>query len=588
MKTLVRPLLAAAMVLLLVQCQDRQGPVAVDSSSFLITAAATPEQLAQARDIERMIRALFKNSEEQAAVNKFCSAANLYLAGNVTTAHKRLFELMNLTLNRYRAGQLECGQSAACREKLARLFNALNEFFGLAGDDPIPPAAFEQDGAVRPCGPGGCLVVTGTEFAGVRIPPGALSENVVVFVHRLPDTSEPLNTSLDQYPLFYFFGTSPEVEFNSEVNVAVCVLDNPPFEIGAPEGADLRLAHNVGEGVEVLPLGPSSFIDCSDAAPTAFHTPAWNHYAGLLFRPLAPSLLYAMPGPLGAQVSNFSPFGAVDVGEGPPPPPPGTDIVVFNDINVFDNNAMTNADNVRLVQNLVDFTSGKERDDGTEVWVDCREPLSSDASPIDNAGCTSLAPSGAPGRSTFQSTIAGEGYTIVKILGGSLDNIPARVKTIILWIPTVEEYTTAEINAFKQFAEEGGRVVFVGEHAGFYGPWIPLENAFLEAMGAVMRNTGGAVDCGYVTLQPSSIEDHQITNGLEDLTIGCSSVIEPGPNDFVLYFDTSGTQVLSGVATIDTDPLPESLAAASRTVEVNGGRKATSGFSGIGPIERRD
>jgi hypothetical protein len=313
-KTFLRPLLAAAIVLFAIQCQDHESPVSVDASSSLITAAATSEQLAQARAIDRMIRALFKNSEEQSAVNKFCNAANVYLAGNVATAHKRLFELMNLTQNRYRAGQLECGQSPACREKLARLFNAWNEFFGLAGDDPIPPAAFEQDGAVQPCGPGGCLVVTGTELAGVRIPAGAIGENVVVFVHRLPDTSEPLNTSLDQYPLFYFFGTSPEVEFNSDVNVAVCVLDNPPFEIGAPPDADLRLAHNVGEGVEVLPLGPSSFIDCSDAAPTAFHTPVWNHYAGLLFRPLSPGLLYAMPGPLGAQVSNFSPFGAVDTG----------------------------------------------------------------------------------------------------------------------------------------------------------------------------------------------------------------------------------------------------------------------------------
>src|SRR5262249_24909869 len=37
----------------------------------------------------------------------------------------------------------------------------------------------------------------------------------------------------------------------------------------------------------------------------------------------------------------------------PPPPPPGKDIVVINDINVFDANAMQNPNNVLFVQNLV-------------------------------------------------------------------------------------------------------------------------------------------------------------------------------------------------------------------------------------------
>jgi hypothetical protein len=256
--------------------------------------------------------------------------------------------------------------------------------------------------------------------------------------------------------------------------------------------------------------------------------------------------------------------------------------VVFNDVNVFDNNAMAvpQTDNVELVRNLVDFTAGKPRDDGTEVWIDCRAARSEfpDAGPIDNAGCEPT--------STFQSTIAGAGFTIVKVREGALNAIPAQVKTIILWLPT-QAYTAAEIDAFKQFAEEGGRVVFIGEHAGFYGTWIPLENAFLAAMGAVMTNTGGAVDCGYVTLPGSSLRPHQITTGIEDLTIACSSVIAPGPSDFVLYVDTGGTQALSGVATIDTGP-SEALAISSRTFESSGIPKTTSGFSGAGPIEHRD
>jgi hypothetical protein len=358
----------------------------------------------------------------------------------------------------------------------------------------------------------------------------------------------------------------------------VCVLDDPPFAIGAPPGAELALAHNIGEGIEILPPAPADFLDCTNAAPMAFNTPAWQGFLADALGPFSPNQLYAMPGELGGKASNFSPFGAVETG--PPPPPPGTDIVVFNDINVFDNNAMAVAqtDNVELVQNLVDFTAGKPRDDGTQVWIDCRTARSEmpDAAAIDNAGCEPT--------STFQTTIAGAGFTIVKKTEGTLNTIPGAVKTIILWLPT-QAYTTAEINAFKQFAEEGGRVVFIGEHSGFYGTWIPIENAFLNAMGAVMTNTGGAVDCGYVTLPGSSLRPHQITAGIEDLTIACSSVILPGPNDFVLYFDTGGTQALSGVATIDTGP-GEALAVSSRMFELRGVPKTTPGFSGAGPIEQ--
>ena len=127
---------------------------------------------------------------------------------------------------------------------------------------------------------------------------------------------------------------------------------------------------------------------------------------------------------------------------------------------------------------------------------------------------------------------------------------------IFLWNPLVQ-YTAAEVNAFKQFAEEGGRVVFVGEHSGYYSDGIPIENQFLLDMGAVMTNIGQAVDCGYNVLPSASLRPHQITEGMTDVTIACSSVIVPGEQDYPLYYDSTNTQVLSGVAKIDTTPLPE-------------------------------
>lgn len=74
---------------------------------------------------------------------------------------------------------------------------------------------------------------------------------------------------------------------------------------------------------------------------------------------------------------------------------------------------------------------------------------------------------------------------------------------IFLWNPR-QTFTNAEINVFKKFASEGGRVVFVGEWQGYHDA-ITLENDFLSKMGAVMTNTSQAVDCGYKTLPQASL-----------------------------------------------------------------------------------
>jgi hypothetical protein len=68
-----------------------------------------------------------------------------------------------------------------------------------------------------------------------------------------------------------------------------------------------------------------------------------------------------------------------------------------------------------------------------------------------------------------------------------------------------------------------------------YGDGSPNQNDFLARMGAVMRNIGDAVDCGYTTLPSASIRDHQVTDGVNSLRIARASMIEPGPEDFVLF-----------------------------------------------------
>ena len=237
-----------------------------------------------------------------------------------------------------------------------------------------------------------------------------------------------------------------------------------------------------------------------------------------------------------------------------PVPSSGADVIVFNDLNMFDNiNGGQDANNRQLFTNLVTYMGPGPRATQTRVWVHrghsvrCNQP----------GGNTECNPSS--GWSIFENTMraAGSGYTVndVDDATGPLTAIPANVKVVILALP-MTSYSVAEINSLKQFSADGGRIVFVGEWDLFYGVGLNVENDFLTAMGAVMRNTGGAIDCGRNVIPASSLRSHQVTTGLAQLTIACASVVAPGPNDYVLFYDKSGTQVLGAVAKVDVTPLP--------------------------------
>lgn len=252
---------------------------------------------------------------------------------------------------------------------------------------------------------------------------------------------------------------------------------------------------------------------------------------------------------------------------------PGRDIVVFNDINIFDNTAMADPDNIRLVQNLVNFTTGGVRNNGDVVAFDFGR----------NSQCYNDGQCSESLWASMWDVIDDAGFTVEQMSSdsGTLIDIDSDIKTLFLVVPLVN-YTVSEINALKEFAAEGGRIVFIGEHDTYYSG-IALENQFLLDMGAVLHNTGGALDCGYTTIPSSSNREHPIMEGIDELTIACASVIEPGPDDFALFYDTTNTSVLAGVAKIDTNPVSE-LRPADNNKKVSAPRenisnpKSTTGF----------
>lgn len=239
-----------------------------------------------------------------------------------------------------------------------------------------------------------------------------------------------------------------------------------------------------------------------------------------------------------------------------PIPSSGADVVVFNDLNMFDNTAAADPNNLVLYRNLVTYTGTGPRASMTRVWVHRGHSVRCNQ-PTGNKECS---PSG---WSTFESTMrtAGSGFTVddVDDTSGPLTSIPADVKVIILALP-MTNYSTAEINSMKAFAGDGGRLIFVGEHQSFYGAGISVENDFLTKMGAVMRNTGGSIDCNYNIIPGSSLRPHQITTGVAQIKMACASVVAPGPNDYALFYDKAGTRLLGAVAKVDLTPLAATVA----------------------------
>lgn len=236
----------------------------------------------------------------------------------------------------------------------------------------------------------------------------------------------------------------------------------------------------------------------------------------------------------------------------------GGDLVVLNDVNVFDDSAIGNGltNNEQFFKNLFGFAGTGPRAAGSVVWFDRGR----------NSNCGHCV-----GVSALTAVLNEIGLSIVNVAtsSGTLVNIPASVKAIILWNPNVN-YTVDELNALKQFAAEGGRIIFVGEHGSFYSGFV-LENAFLRDMGSNMRVHGAFVDCGYVNLPASSMRPHPITDGVGRITIACSSVLTLAEGDAALYVDDgvgadeyfNGTAnircnqscVLGAVTRVDTTPI---------------------------------
>ena len=195
-----------------------------------------------------------------------------------------------------------------------------------SGDSTATGPKNEPETVTQAVGPAGGTVVTPSGAAGVQIPAGTFSQQVMVTITRLPTPSSPgagpLPSSLKQYGPYYDFTTSPQVaQFGDSARVGVCQVTDPSSPFYPPEPHDrLRLAHTVGNSIEILDrVGVNDFLRCTNVSASRSPRTDRNGWPAALLAIrdnaiglLRPASLYAAHGGLGGKVKSFSPFGAVD------------------------------------------------------------------------------------------------------------------------------------------------------------------------------------------------------------------------------------------------------------------------------------
>jgi hypothetical protein len=313
-------LLAATLVV--TACGERTdhalGPQSVSQLARPPLAAdVSPSCPADSATIVGWITNLFSGGNQTAALSKFDQIMDLLgptpPGPDTLAADSNTVDLIGWTLQKYQAGQLNSGTTA---QQVVDLVNGLLCAAGLPYN--FTPDNLSPDGAwalITTSTPD-TTVTTGTLHAGVRVDTGSVTQTVLLTITPITTPyappAGPLNTQLDQYPLFYKFTVTPDVPFTLPVLVGTCQSQSLAQDVQDR----LRIAHNVGDGIEILPRQLVTFLDCSDVTTSLrssnplvnFAMAGWHTLSKLL----GPAPLYAAGCCLGGSAKTFSPFGAVD------------------------------------------------------------------------------------------------------------------------------------------------------------------------------------------------------------------------------------------------------------------------------------
>jgi len=156
---------------------------------------------------------------------------------------------------------------------------------------------------------------------------------------------------------------------------------------------------------------------------------------------------------------------------------------------------------------------------------------------------------------TLYSHLQSAGTTVTDLTdpsGGTAFSIPLdpKVRTLAILMPTTP-FSLGEIATLKQFAIEGGRIIFLGGNANDYGDFVDVENLFLANMGSSIVANADDPWCDHPALTGGSLRPHQLTAGVTALAFGCAGSLTLGANATPVILDGNQVYVMGAVTAID-------------------------------------
>jgi hypothetical protein len=283
------------------------------SSLLAMTIAAcggdsdpTPQADPLVQQVDALFPAGTSRDEARTLAGSVTTAAD---GGDPATAQARAFDLAELTATEFYAGRL----APAAAQQPAAIDKLLTDAFDTAGlpDPGLEPANFNDEGLVAVVRGAGGTFVAATQRAGIDVPAGAVPRTALLAFRRLPDSSRyapragPLPTALDQYPLFYEFDFTPEIELTADAIIGLCQFADPASAYYPLDAifARLQLAHPDPADRSVIALlepADAPFLDCDGTSASVRKADAGR--ASLAQRRIG----------IGGRVRKFSPFAAVD------------------------------------------------------------------------------------------------------------------------------------------------------------------------------------------------------------------------------------------------------------------------------------
>jgi len=298
-------------------------------------------------DITNFI-ALWPKGLAQSLTSQWNTIKGMVAAGQIDLAKKKLSELSAYILNKE---PNIVDPSPDTRDGVSSKL-IYDMILYVNGGDPGLDNAI---GILTPDAP--LTLVTGSGDAGVHFDAGSVNENRVVVVRQNPTfypdlCSGPLDTTLCQYPLFYFVESYPDGALLKTAQVEICHLpvntDTGPGYRGPTSEATherFHIAHPkpdnpknyvaggiISGNIEILPVISQIFIPTCPEGIDYFNP---EEEIGLIQRGIhlastlgtkvwhvfGPATAYAIDQGGGGSFDDFgSPFNVVDVPAPPPPP----------------------------------------------------------------------------------------------------------------------------------------------------------------------------------------------------------------------------------------------------------------------------